>query len=248
MEETGAASVARATDDAVLGGVSGSRGSRTRPGTGPASLARWCDKPIVTWHPEGEWDPPGVEPGLPARDAGVVPLDHEPDCESGHAGDSNPDDRLMEPASFRIRRAARCDRGESGPRGRVVVATVVRPAPDWGVCRFDERHREEGHDVHARRQEDRFRWSGRPGRFDEARRSSGYGPWALSFLGETIGGRVISAGFEPATSTMSRWRELQASPRDPFEKSTLQGSRTPLDRMRADLPHPLHRRASCFVA
>jgi hypothetical protein len=46
-------------------------------------------------------DPPGIEPGSPPRQGGVVPLDHEPISFSGPAGESNPDLLVAGQASSR---------------------------------------------------------------------------------------------------------------------------------------------------
>jgi hypothetical protein len=46
-------------------------------------------------------DPPRIELGLPPRQGGVVPLDHEPITISGPAGESNPDLLVASQASSR---------------------------------------------------------------------------------------------------------------------------------------------------
>ena len=70
----------------TIGASSGRQGSRTLISVGRTALAERPGQPYpATFH---SVDPPGIEPGFPVCQTGVVPLDHEP-AESGEWG-SNP--------------------------------------------------------------------------------------------------------------------------------------------------------------
>ena len=53
-------------------------------------------------------DPPGIEPGSPVCQTGVVPLDHEPFAFKWTAGESNPDFLLARQVSSRWTRSPCC--------------------------------------------------------------------------------------------------------------------------------------------
>ena len=61
----------------TIGASSGRQGSRTLISVGRTALAERPGQPYPAALPT-EVDPAGVEPALPARQAGVVPLDHRP--------------------------------------------------------------------------------------------------------------------------------------------------------------------------
>jgi hypothetical protein len=76
------------------GQVSGRRGIRTLTPSRATTLAPWPGQPYPSPFRSPRRgarpvDPPGVEPGLPARQAGVIPLDHGPFVQWSR-GESNP--------------------------------------------------------------------------------------------------------------------------------------------------------------
>ena len=62
----------------TIGNRSGRRGIRTLTPRGAHSLAPRPGQPYPATFRRMPVDPPGVEPGSPPRQGGVVPLDHEP--------------------------------------------------------------------------------------------------------------------------------------------------------------------------